>query len=145
MTGETLGQIEAAVNDLLTAFDVTTPPVPIEIMLQRPKAGMWKEVNLSELSAAFINVRQRFSPRMSIARLLVRHILRSEWATTRNLAPLLSDEDAIRAFARAILMPRVLLSTKTATRDPAVLSSRFEAPEDDVKLRLIDLGLWTEE
>ncbi len=145
MTEETIGQIEAAVNDLLSAFDVTTPPIPIEIMLQRPKAGMWKEVNLSELSAAFINVRQRFSPRMSIARLLVRHILRSEWAAKRNLSHLLNDDEAIRAFARAILVPRVMLSTKTATRDPAVLSNRFEIPEEDMKLRLNDLGLRVEE
>jgi hypothetical protein len=145
MTEDLLGQIEAAVNDLLTAFDVTTPPVPIEVMLQRPKAGMWKEVNLSELSVAYISVRQRFSPRMSIARLLVRHVLRSEWGIKRNLSPLLTNDDAIRAFARAVLMPRILLSTKTATRDPAVLSNRFELPEEDVKLRLIDLGLWVEE
>jgi hypothetical protein len=144
MTSDTLAQIEAAVNDLLTAFDVITPPVPVEIMLQRPKAGMWKEVNLSELSAAFINVRQRFSPRMSIARLLVRHILRSDWAASRNLAPLLNDDEAIRAFARAILMPRALLAGKTASRDPAVLSTRFELPEDDVILRLNDLGIRVE-
>src|SRR5216684_2426345 len=77
--------IEAAINELMTAFDVTDPPIPIEIMLQRPKAGMWKEINLSELSTAFINVRQRYSPRMSVARLLARLACRSEWGDRHNL------------------------------------------------------------
>src|ERR1700694_614062 len=67
MQAEDARLLEAATNDLIIAFDVTAPPVPVEIMLQRPKAGMWKEVNLSELSAAFINVKHRYSPRMSIA------------------------------------------------------------------------------
>jgi hypothetical protein len=141
MAVEHLELIEAAVNDLLKAFDVTTPPVPAEIMLQRPKAGMWKEVNLSELSIAFINVRQRFSPRMSIARLLVRYICRSEWGQQRGLAVVLENEETLRAFARALLLPRSMLrSSVTTSRDPAVLSIRFEIPEDDVALRLVDLG-----
>src|SRR5881394_702871 len=72
-----LSVIEAAINELMTAFDVTEPPIPIEIMLQRPKAGMWKEVNLSELSTAFINIKQRHSPRMSVGRLLARSVCRS--------------------------------------------------------------------
>jgi hypothetical protein len=122
------------------AFDVTTPPVPVEIMLQRPKPGMWKEVNLSELSAAFINVRQRYSPRMSIARLLVRYIVRSDWGHRHGTSGLIDDEEAIRSFARAVLMPRMMLSTATTSKDPAVLSIRFEIPEEDVRLRLSDLG-----
>jgi hypothetical protein len=141
MSESYLPLIESAVNDLLSAFDVTAPPVPVEVMLQRPKAGMWKEVNLSELSAAFINIRQRYSPRMSIARLLVRYICRSEWGQARHLDSLLGNDAAIRAFARALLVPRtLLLSGTTAHRDPAVLSVRYEIPEDDVRLRLVDLG-----
>src|SRR5258706_11661696 len=104
-----LGMIEVAIVDLMNAFDVTEPPVPVEIMVQRPKAGMWKEVNLSELSTAFISVKQRYSPRMSVGRLLARNVCRSEWGIARNLEALGSDEDTVRLFARAILMPRAML------------------------------------
>src|SRR5258708_39120945 len=85
MPEDQLPVIEAAINELMTAFDVTDPPIPIEIMLQRPKAGMWKEINLSELSTAFINVRQRYSPRMSVARLLARLACRHDCGDRRNL------------------------------------------------------------
>ncbi len=133
--------LETIVSDLTAAFDVTTPPMPVEIMLQRPKVGMWKEVNLSELSTAFINVKHRYSPRMSIARLLARHICRSEWGVTRELAPLVDNSAAIHAFARAMLMPRAMLEALNDSNPTLLaLSTRFEVPEEDVRLRLIDLG-----
>jgi hypothetical protein len=133
--------IEKAVSDLMTAFDVTNPPVPVEIMLQRPKAGMWKEVNLSELSTAFINIKQRYSPRMSVSRLLVRMICRCEWGVKRGLAELIKDEDAMRAFARAIMMPHAMLDVlPIASRTPITISMRFEVPEEDARLRLEELG-----
>ncbi len=133
--------IEQAVSDLMAAFDVTNPPVPVEIMLQRPKAGMWKEVNLSELSTAFINIKQRYSPRMSVSRLLVRMICRCEWGAQRKLADLVKDEETMRAFARAIMMPhRMLDALPIASRTPITISMRFEVPEDDARLRLEELG-----
>jgi hypothetical protein len=133
--------IEIATNDLIAAFDVNMPPVPVEIMLQRPKPGMWQQVNLSELSAAFINVRERYSPRMSIARLLVRYICRSTWGADHNLGDLQNDEPAIRAFARTLLMPRQMIAALVESeREPFAISNRFEVPEDDARLRLIDLG-----
>ena len=103
MPDDQLTMIETGVTDLMTAFDVTAPPVPVEIMLQRPKAGMWKEINLSELSTAFINIKQRYSPRMSVARLLARNVCRSEWGTTRRLDTVGGTDDGLRALARAIL------------------------------------------
>ncbi len=133
--------MDAAIRDLLTAFDVNTPPVPVEIMLQRPKAGMWQQVNLSELSAAFVNVRERYSPRMSIARLLVRYICRSEWGLARNLAQFQNDEPAVRTFARTLLMPHPLIeSIPETSRTLTGLSFRFEVPEDEARIRLIELG-----
>jgi hypothetical protein len=103
---------------------------------------MWKEVNLGELSAAFLNVKHRYSPRMSIARLLARHICRSEWGAQNQLTPFVSDDDAIRAFARAIVMPRALLSAVKPTEQTLLtLSTRFEVPEEDMTLRLSELGL----
>src|SRR5947207_1033477 len=130
MADDQLAIIEAAINDLLTAFDVFDPPVPVEIMLQRPKAGMWKEVNLSELSTAFINIRQRYSPRMSVARLLARMACRSDWGEQRKLAEIGNSDEGMRALARAILMPKVMLDKLApASRTPIAISMRFEVPE----------------
>jgi hypothetical protein len=141
MADEQLGVIESAIVELMDAFDVMEPPVPVEIMLQRPKAGMWKEVNLSELSTAFINIKQRYSPRMSVARLLARCACRSEWGENRKLGLIGSTDDGLRALARAILMPKGMLDRQSvSSRTPIAVSMRFEVPEDDARQRLIDLG-----
>jgi len=141
MPTEQLTVIEKAIDELMNAFDVTEPPIPVEIMLQRPKAGMWKEVNLSELSTAFINVKQRYSPRMSVARLLARCAVRSDWGEKRGLTDVGSTDDGLRALARAILMPQEMLNKlPTPSRTPMAISMRFEVPEDDARQRLIDLG-----
>src|SRR3954469_13009277 len=122
MPNEQTPVIEAAIVELMTAFDVTEPPIPVEIMLQRPKAGMWKEVNLSELSTAFINIKQRYSPRMSVGRLLARNVCRSDWGIKRGLESLINSEEAIRTLARAILMPRHMLdAVPTANRTLAAI------------------------
>ena len=140
-----LDLMETATNVLIVAFDVSVPPIPVEIMLQRPKPGMWQQVNLSELSAAFINVRERHSPRMSIARLLVRYICRSSWGADHSLSAFESDEQAIRAFARTLLMPLDMMAKlDPISRDPFFVSNRFEVPEQDARLRLIDLGYLAE-
>src|SRR5258708_1516642 len=126
MSASELDVIENAVVDLMAAFDVSGPPIPVEIMLQRPKPGMWREVNLSELSTAFINVKQRYSPRMSVGRLLARNICRSDWGAKRNLTPISSSEESLRALARAILMPRSMLAAlPDASRTPIAISMRF--------------------
>ena len=141
MPNEQTSVIETAISELMTAFDVTEPPVPVEIMLQRPKAGMWKEINLSELSTAFINIKQRYSPRMSVARLLARSAVRSEWGERHNLTDIGSNDDGLRALARAILMPQSMMERlNAASRTPIAVSMRFEVPEEDAKQRLQDLG-----
>ena len=141
MSNDQTPVIEAAIVELMAAFDVTEPPVPVEIMLQRPKAGMWKEINLAELSTAFINIKQRYSPRMSVARLLARSAIRSEWGERNNLTSIGNTDDALRALARAILMPKSMVEhLAPASRTPIALSMRFEVPEEDAKQRLQDLG-----
>ena len=141
MTEDQFAIIEAAITDLLTAFEVSDPPVPVEIMLQRPKAGMWKDMNLAELSTAFINIKDRYSPRMSVARFLARMACRSEWGDQHNLGVVCSTDDGLRALARAVLMPRAMLDRLAASsRTPMAISMRFEVPESDARQRLIDLG-----
>ncbi|PJF35716.1 MAG: hypothetical protein CUN49_09120 [Candidatus Thermofonsia Clade 1 bacterium] len=141
-TAETLALFERAVADLLDAFDVERPPVPLELMLQRPRPSMWREVNLSELSLSFISIDQPFSPRMSIARLLARHMCRCAWGAERGLAPYAENDEALRALARAVVMPRSMLEELPAVQRTTLnLSARFEMPEKDVILRLSELGL----
>ena len=144
LTPEFAEAIESAVRDLVVAFDVSNPPVPVELMLQRPKAGMWKEINLSELSTSFINVKQRYSPRMSVGRLLARSICRSEWGDRHQLKSYAENDDSIRALARAILIPKEMLDLiPPASRSTMAVSMRFEVPEDDARQRLLDLGYMT--
>lgn len=143
-TSEVLTLFERVVADLMVAFDVGRPPVPIELMLQRPRPNMWREVNLSELSLSFISIEQPFSPRMSVARLLARHMCRCAWGAARGLAPYADDDDATRALARTIVMPRHMLEeVPEAQRSALNLSTRFEVPEKDATLRLSELGLTT--
>lgn len=140
-TSDSLETFEAAVSDLMTAFDVVRPPVPVELMLQRPRPGMWNEVNLSELSMSFINVMQRHSPRMSVARLLARHVCRSVWGEQHGLHQFADSEDDVRALARAIVMPRAMIAElPPAVCNPLDISSQFEVPEEDARLRLNELG-----
>ncbi|MEP7286521.1 MAG: hypothetical protein ABI947_12215 [Chloroflexota bacterium] len=141
VTNEQFAIIEVAIADLANAFDVFEPPIPVEIMLQRPKEGMWKDYNLSELSTAFINIKQRYSPRMSVARLLARCACRSVWGTERKLTGLDEAHDSLYALARAILMPKFMLDKLApASRTPMAVSMRFEVPEEDARQRLVDLG-----
>ncbi len=137
-------RIEHAVEEILVAFDVDHPPVPVELMLRTPPDGMWDGFDLTELSASFLSLSDRFAPRMSVVRLLARNIARSDWGKQRELHNIPSDGDLIRYFARAIVMPKRMLGT-IEKPTPALLSSRFEVPEQDAKARLKDLGYTDDE
>jgi hypothetical protein len=133
--------IETAADDLAQLYEITDAPVPIEVILQRPKAGMWKQVNLAEMSLSIGSFKQRHGPRMTVARLLARNICRCEWGAQHGLKDLEEDEEAIRALARAVIMPRTLLSlVSSANLTPALISMRFEVPEEDAKLRLSEIS-----
>jgi hypothetical protein len=137
-----LSRFELAVNDLMVAFDIQRPPVPVELMLQRPRPGMWKEINLSELSISFLDIRQRHSPRMSVARLLARNMCRCDWGIARGLDEYANSDADIRALARAIVMPQSMIAELSlSSRAPVMLSNRFEVPEEDARVRLRELGL----
>jgi len=140
VTVSTPGLFDAVVAELMDAFEVDRPPVPVELMLKRPRPGMWREPNLGDMSLSFIQVSSPFSPRMSIARLLARHVCGCPWGEARGLRRDHADEE-IRYLARAILMPaRMVAVVPGAQRDPLDLSARFEVPESDALARLQDLG-----
>lgn len=137
-------QLESIANELIRTFDISNPPVPIEIMLQRPKPDMWDEVDITELSVGFLKTGGHFSPRMSLARLLARHIAQSEWGRKRNLAELLrndKNEEMLKAFARMLIMPAPMVKAlSVGARTPVTMSMHFEVPEDDARIRLTELA-----
>lgn len=134
--------LEHVVIELLAEFEIHVPPVPIETMLQKPRATMWEEVNVNQLSGTFMSFKEPFSPRMSMARLLARHVATSPWGDSRRVREILgTNEDALRMFARMLAMPREMIESLTSTqRTAAYISSHFEVPEKDAHQRLLDLS-----
>ena len=136
-----LKRLEAITHELMESFDIHAPPVPIESMLQHPKTGMWDEVDVNQLSGTFLSIKDQYSPRMSLARLLARHIATSEWGKQRGLYQIVKqNEELLRAFARMIIMPAPMVEGMTASsRNPMTISQEFEAPEEDARQRLLEL------
>ena len=140
---EELKRLEAVTAELMQAFDVTDPPIPVELMLQRPKDDMWEQVDVSQLSGTFLTVSDYYSPRMSLARLLARHIIWSQWGQDRDLKRLSTNEDMLRAFARILVMPASMISSmQKSARTSTAVSMRFEVPETDAQTRLDELLLY---
>ena len=129
---EAIETIENAVHAMLEAFDVDAPPVPVDTMLQDPHEGLWEEVNVAEMSATFLSLHDRYSPRMSVVRLLARHVIRSAWGVEHGLEVVRTDVEYLHRFARAIVIPRQLF--EEAGIDPSdigEISDCFEVPESD--------------
>ncbi|GAB5490269.1 MAG: hypothetical protein Phog2KO_04840 [Phototrophicaceae bacterium] len=133
--------LESVAQEICEIFDVYAPPVPIELMLQQPVENMWEEVDVTQLSGSFMSIKERFSPRMSVARLLVRHIILSEWGQQHNITHVLDDKDSVNHFARMLLMPKeMVLGLTSSMRNPKAMSTHFEVPESDAQERLLDLN-----
>ncbi len=132
--------LERIANELVETFNISIPPIPIESMLQHPKPDMWEDLDISQLSGSFLRVTEYYSPRMSLARLLVRQLISSSWGQARDLSTYLTDEDTLHRFARMIVMPApMVLELNAAARTPSLLSAHFEVPEEDARLRLEEL------
>ena len=142
MSNVTQDLIEAAVNEIMRLFDIDQPPVPVELMLERPREGLWSRADLAELTSSFLVMTDRYSPRMSVARLLARHIARCEWGEAYGLGPIYSSKSLTNNFARALMMPQPMLedAMQNANSRMAVIN-KFEVPEADYSLRLEELGL----
>lgn len=135
-----LDKLEAVASELMKTFDVTIPPVPVETMLQQPPPGMWETLNVSQLTGSFLSIKDKYSPRMSLARMLARHVINSGWGQQRALTALVGeDEDMLRTFTRMILMPSDMLRAQPpASRNPVALSLYFEVPESEAEKRLTE-------
>jgi len=135
-----LEQLESIATELIAEFDVTSAPVPIETILQNPKEGMWEQVDITQLSGSFLSLKDRYSPRMSIARLLAKHLTTCDWGKERDLFDLLREGDNLNHFARMLVMPRNLVEqVNVAARTPTTMSLQFEVPVDDVRIRLDEI------
>ena len=138
---EKMQKLEAIAAEILQLFNIISPPVPIETMLQHPKENMWEELDVNQLSGSFLNIREYYSPRMSLARLLARHIASSPWGRERGMMSLMTDEDTVRAFARMLIMPQEMVrNLSTAARNPTAMSMHFEVPEEDARMRLQEIS-----
>ena len=112
-----------------------------EFQILSPRKGMWSEIDLSEMSATFLNLYDRYAPRMSTVRLLARNIARSDWGKERGLANLLAEFEHVHLFARAIIIPKQFLDAlDEEVYEKTAISLRFEVPEEDAQARLADLG-----
>jgi hypothetical protein len=132
--------LELITKEICEIFDVYAPPIPIEIMLQKPPAAMWEELDVSQLTSSFLSIRDRYSPRMSLARLLVRHIAASEWGEAHGLKDILGDTETLNSFARMLLMPQeMVLGITVSLQNPQAMSLHFEVPEDEARTRLLEL------
>lgn len=142
MSDANIKHLEAVAVELLELYEVDKPPIPIESMLRNPKNEMWKKVDINQISGTFLSVKDQFSPRMSLARLLVRHVANSDWGKERNLPQLfIENEDLLRAFTRMLIMPAPMIEALSAgARNPIAMSLKFEVPEDDARIRLSELN-----
>ncbi len=140
MDSDKYARLEAIAQELIDIYQIKLPPVPIESILQSPKSGMWDEVNVGQLSGTFLNIRERYSPRMSIARLLARHITQSNWGEEQGLFDLIKEQGDLSAFARMLILPKQLLeNVNEEALNPSLISLQFEVPEDDARIRLEEL------
>lgn len=142
MTPNEREALERVVTELLAEFNIHAPPVPVETILQKPRPNMWDEVNVSQLTGSFMSFKEQFSPRMSMARLLARHIATSAWGDARHVREMLgTNEETLRAFARMLIMPLEMMESLPSTqRNATYISSHFEVPESDAHQRLLDLS-----
>ncbi len=133
-------KLEAAVKELLDMYNVSAPPIPIERMLQHPDKDMWDDVDMNYVTSTFLNMSTPYSPRMSLARFLARHIANSPWGEKRGLDEFSEDEPSIHAFARVLTMPMdFVMEIDAKSRTPEIISLHFEVPEEDARLRVQEL------
>lgn len=142
MSNVTLEQLEQATDEIMAIFDVDQPPVPIELMIERPREGLWTRADLADLTSSFLVISDRYSPRMSVARLLARHIARSEWGVERGFENIYYSKELTNQFARTLLMPRGMMAEATESgQSSSALVNRFEVPTKDFHIRLEELGI----
>ncbi len=133
-------KLEQITQEIMELFEIFAPPVPIETMLQKPRNNMWENVDPTQLSGSFLSITDRYSPRMSLARLLARHITISQWGRAQGIFDIVQHTETLGTFARMLIMPRDMVMGMTQSkRNPPTMSTYFEVPQEDAEARLSDL------
>ena len=137
--------MEDAANSIMEIYEIDMPPVPIETILQKPRNNMWDEMDVTQLSGSFLSLKHRYSPRMSLTRMLARHVIFSQWGKEHGLHDIVTKdgdtEEWLRTFARMLVMPSIFLQDLTSSeRNPSAMSLRFEVPDTDAQKRLEELA-----
>lgn len=131
--------LEAVAREFINLFNISAPPIPVEKMLQSPLPGMWDEVDVSQMTAR-LDLSSPYSAQMSMARLLARNIMTSDWGIAHELGGLEVHDQVVRAFARMLAMPaEMIMQLSETSRTPQLLSLHFEVPEVEAKQRLQEL------
>ncbi|MCU0476828.1 MAG: hypothetical protein MUC99_12095 [Anaerolineae bacterium] len=135
---ETLSRLEQIADEFTAAFGFTAPPIQIDETLNRPHPGMWEKVDLSQLTLSFSVRGDRYAPRVSFSKLVVRQLIPTPWGVERGLPELIGqDANLLLAFARMLLVPRALLNGLPKSRwNPVEVAGDFHVPEDDAEARL---------
>jgi hypothetical protein len=133
-----LAQLEQVAEEFVSVFGVTQPPVAVDEILNKPLDGMWDKVDLSQLTLSFSVRGDRYAPRVSFAKLVVRQLVPTPWGVERGLPDLVGqDSKRILALALMLLVPRSLLNQIPRARwNPVEVANDFWIPEDDAETRL---------
>ncbi|HEY4689134.1 MAG TPA: hypothetical protein VIK33_07460 [Anaerolineae bacterium] len=142
LTERRRAELEAVACELLEMHGVDRPPVPIEDILRRPAADLWRP-DLVDLSVQSFDANERYAVRPTIARLVARYAAETVWARRRGwvgAGGLSTDE--IHYLGRALLMPKPWMAELSAgERTPSSVRVHFHVPVPDAAKRLIELLL----
>jgi len=135
-------ELDAAALDLLHMHGVEQPPVPIEDILRRPIGNLWQP-DLVDLSLPSFDALDRYAARPTIARLVARYVVQTDWARLRGLARNGDlPQGEMRYLGRALLMPKTWIGALgLGERNPSGVRVRFHVPIPDAAERLAELAL----
>jgi hypothetical protein len=135
--------LDAVIAELLNGYNIRHAPIPIEAILQQPLPDMWEQVDLAELSGTFYALNDPYGPRLALARLLIRLLSSCAWGGQRGLAELDGNPSAVYRAARALLMPRAMLTEMPASAlNPTTISALYQVPLPEAEQRLIEVHAW---
>jgi len=138
LTQEETTQLETLAERVLTGYDFTGPPVPVERILSHPPLGI-EPVDISDLSLVFGAGRHQYDYRLALGRLLYREILRM--GDDADQLPFSSEAAAYFAMALLLPAPWVTASAADPTTDIGALSERYQVSAGTMFLRVKQLGM----
>jgi hypothetical protein len=129
-------------NALLQSYGVTSPPAPIERMVNAPPVGL-SELDLDKVSDVMEHGLYSYAPRLAMAHFLCREITRSQITKKRfGVDVSAATHSDVKFFARCLLMPSRWIYRLTRQKlSIEQISAHLQTPSYAVVTRLIELGL----